>query len=104
MLLNKDIIAHPFADIGSNVGLAKALGVAVKLKITDQLSSEEKSSAQIAKQCSVSEKGVELLLSCLESMGYSERNSKGWKYTKRGLKFLDENTAVQNKCGLGKRV
>ena len=53
VLLNKDIIAHPFADIGSNVGLAKALGVAVKLKITDQLSSEEKSSAQIAKQCSV---------------------------------------------------
>ena len=92
MLLNKDIIAHPFADIGSNVGLAKALGVAVKLKITDQLSSEEKSSAQIAKQCSVSEKGVELLLGCLEAMGYTERNSNGWKFTKRGLKFLDKNS------------
>jgi hypothetical protein len=31
ILLNNDIIPHPFADIGSNVGLAKALGVAVKL-------------------------------------------------------------------------
>ena len=86
ILLNNDIIPHPFADIGSNVGLAKALGVAVKLRITDQLSSQPKNISAIAKGAGVSEKGVELILNCLNAMGYTEKVANDFRFTKRGIK------------------
>ncbi len=92
ILLNVNIIPHPLMDTAVNVGLAKALGVAVKLKITDQLSSQEKSVTDIAKACNISEKGTEIILDCLEAMGYVYKNSKGYKFNKRGSKFLDRNS------------
>lgn len=92
ILLNNDIIPHPFADIGSNVGLAKALGVAVKLRITDQLSAQPKNIAAIANGAGISKKGVELILDCLNAMGYTEKVSGGFRFTKRGMKVLDRNS------------
>jgi len=92
ILLNNDIIPHPFADIGSNVGLAKALGVAVKLRITDQLSSQPKNISAIAKGAGVSEKGVELILNCLNAMGYTEKAANDFRFTKRGIKMLDKSS------------
>ena len=92
ILLNVNIIPHPLMDSAVNVGLAKALGVAVKLKITDQLSTQEKSVPNIAKACNISEKGTEIILDCLEAMGYVDKNSSGYKFNKRGSKFLDRNS------------
>ncbi|MEI6412044.1 MAG: methyltransferase [Bacteroidota bacterium] len=92
ILLNVNIIPHPLMDAAVNVGLAKALGVAVKLKITDQLSTQEKSAADIAKACDISEKGAEIILDCLEAMGYVDKNNNGYRFNKRGSKFLDRNS------------
>ncbi|MBL7817293.1 MAG: hypothetical protein JNL70_19965 [Saprospiraceae bacterium] len=92
ILLNVNIIPHPLMDAAVNVGLAKALGVAVKLKITDQLSKQEKSITAIAQACDISEKGTEIILNCLEAMGYVDKNSKGYKFNKRGSKFLDRQS------------
>ncbi len=92
ILLNLNIIPHPLMDTAVNVGLAKALGVAVKIKITDQLSTQEKSVTNIAKACNISEKGTEIILDCLEAMGYVDKNSGGYKFNKRGSKFLDRNS------------
>lgn len=92
ILLNKDIIPHPFADVGSNVGLAKALGLAVKLKITDQLGSQSKNISSISKGASVSEKGAELVLDCLTALGYTEKYADGYRFTKRGSKMLDKKS------------
>ena len=93
ILLNINIIPHPLVDAAVNVGLAKALGVAVKLKITDQLSEKENSVANIAKACNISEKGTEIILNCLDAMGYVEKtDNKGFKFNKRGKKFLNRNS------------
>jgi O-methyltransferase domain len=32
------------------------------------------------------------VLDCLIAMGYAEKNSKGYKFSKRGMKFLDKNS------------
>ena len=50
ILLANDIIPHPFADASSSVGLGFALGSAVKLKITDQLTLAAKEVKDIAKR------------------------------------------------------
>jgi cyclopropane fatty-acyl-phospholipid synthase-like methyltransferase len=92
LLLSKDIIPHPLSDIGSNVGLAKALGVAVKLKITDQLSNKPISTSIIAEKCIISEKGVELVLDCLDALGYVDKSDAGYKFNKRGHKFLSNSS------------
>jgi O-methyltransferase/methyltransferase family protein len=92
ILLSKDIIPHPLSDIGSNVGLAKALGVAVKLKITDHLSNTPKTASIIAEKCSISEKGVELVLDCLDALGYVDKSDAGYKFNKRGNKFLSSSS------------
>ncbi|MCU0353034.1 MAG: acetylserotonin O-methyltransferase [Cytophagales bacterium] len=92
ILLNRNIIPHPLMDVAANVGLAKALGVAVKLKITEQLDGTEKTAAQIAQACAVSEKGTEIILDCLEAMGYVDKNGNGYRFNKRGAKFLDRHS------------
>lgn len=92
ILLGYDVIPHPLMDIASNVGLAKALGVAVKLNITDQLSSSPRTPAQIAQQSGVSEKGVEIILNCLQAMGYAQQQADGYAFTSRGTKFLAKDS------------
>lgn len=92
LLLNKDLIPHPFADIGSMPALGKALGVAVKMKITDQLGPKAKSVAQIARGASVSEKGAELVLDCLAALGYVVRTGDGYRFTRRGSIMLDRGS------------
>ena len=92
MLLNSNIIPHPLVDTSTNVGLAKALGVSVKLKITDELGENPKSASSIAKNCGVSEKGVVLVLNCLEALDYVSKSEAGYRFTRRGTKFLDKNS------------
>ena len=92
MLLSKDIIPHPFADASVNAGLAKNLGVAVKLGITDQLSAEPQRIASIAQKTGLSKKGVELSLNGLEALGYVSKSDSGYALNKRGLKTLDKNS------------
>lgn len=88
ILLSNDIIPHPFTDASSSVGLGFALGSAVKLKIADQLSMEYKSIQQIARAANVSETGAELILDCLDALGYVQKKDTSYAFTKRGYKNL----------------
>lgn len=88
ILLSKDIIPHPFADASSSVGLGFALGSAVKLKIADQLAMEFKDVKSIAKGANVSEVGAELILDCLDALGYVQKKETQYAFTKRGFKNL----------------
>jgi hypothetical protein len=92
ILLSNDIIPHPFADASSSVGLGFALGSAVKLKIADQLTMEMKDIASIARGAQVSEVGAELILDCLDALGYAKRKGNQFAFTKRGAKNLDPNS------------
>ena len=92
ILLSNDIIPHPFADASSSVGLGFALGSAVKLKIADQLTMEMKDLASIARGAQVSEVGAELILDCLDALGYAKRKGNQFAFTKRGAKNLDPNS------------
>lgn len=88
ILLSNDIIPHPLADAGSSVGLAFALGSAVKLKIADQLTMEYQEVKQIAKGANVSEIGAELILDCIDALGYVQKKGTAYAFTKRGYKNL----------------
>jgi len=88
ILLSKDIIPHPFADASSSVGLGFALVSAVNLKIADQLTNDYKDAAQIAKAAGVSEIGAELILDCLDALGYVHKKDTQYAFTKRGFKCL----------------
>jgi len=88
ILLSNDIIPHPFADASSSVGLGFALGSAVKLKIADQLAMEFKDVKSIAKGANVSEVGAELILDCLDALGYVRKKETQYAFTKRGFKNL----------------
>jgi len=88
ILLSYDIIPHPFADASSSVGLGFALGSAVKLKIADQLSMDFKEVKQIAAGANVSEVGAELILDCLDALGYVQKKDTQYAFTKRGYKNL----------------
>ena len=88
LLLSNDIIPHPFADAASSVGLGFALGCAVKLKIADALTVEANSVKNIANAAKVSETGAELILDCLDALGYVQKSSAGYAFTKRGFKNL----------------
>ena len=88
ILLSNDIIPHPFADASSSVGLGFALGSAIKLKIADQLTTDFKDIKQIAKDANVSEIGAELILDCLDALGYVKKNGNQYAFSKRGFKNL----------------
>lgn len=88
ILLSNDIIPHPFADSSFSVGLGFALGSAVKLGITDKLSKYFKDVKQIAAEANVSEIGAELVLDCLEALGYVNKKDSQYCFTKRGYKCL----------------
>ena len=88
ILLSNDIIPHPFADASSSVGLGYALGCSVKLKITDALAMDYQPVGQIAKKANVSEIGCELILDCLDALGYVSKQDGKYAFTKRGHKSL----------------
>ncbi|MCC6448615.1 MAG: hypothetical protein IT215_08005 [Chitinophagaceae bacterium] len=92
ILLSNDIIPHPFADASSSVGLGFALGSAVKLKIADQLTMDFKDVKSIAKAANVSELGAELILDCLDALGYVHKKETTYAFTKRGFKNLSEQS------------
>lgn len=92
ILLSNDIIPHPLADASSSVGLSLALGSSVKLKIADQLTTEFKDIKQIAKEAIVSEIGAELILDCLDALGYVKKDGTAYAFTKRGFKNLSEQS------------
>lgn len=91
-LLSNDIIPHPFTDASSSVGLGFALGSAVKLKISDQLSMEFKDVKQIADAAKVSTTGAELILDCLDALGYVRKKNQQYAFTKRGYKSLSPDS------------
>lgn len=88
ILLANDVIPHPFADASSSVGLGFALGSSIKLKIADQLSMEYKDVGAIAHAANVSEVGAELILDCLDALGYVQKKGSHYAFTKRGYKNL----------------
>jgi predicted transcriptional regulator len=88
ILLSNDIIPHPFADASFSVGLGFALGSAVKLKISDQLSMDFKDVKSIANKANISEVGAELILDCLEALGYAQKKENQYAFTKRGYRNL----------------
>ncbi|MBK6355103.1 MAG: hypothetical protein IPF46_17380 [Saprospiraceae bacterium] len=92
ILLSNDIIPHPFTDAASSVGLGFALGSAVKLKIADQLSMDLKDLKSIARDASVSEVGAELILDCLDALGYVIKKENQYAFTKRGFNNLSPNS------------
>jgi predicted methyltransferase len=92
ILLANDIIPHPFADASYSVGLGFALGSAVKLKITDQLTMAFRDVKSIAKGANVSDVGAELILDCLDALGYVQKKGTEYAFTKRGFKNLSEQS------------
>jgi hypothetical protein len=92
ILLSNDVIPHPFADASSSVGLGFALGSSVKLKIADQLSMELKNVGDIARAANISEVGAELILDCLDALGYVQKKSNQYAFTKRGFKNLSASS------------
>lgn len=88
ILLANDIIPHPFADASSSVGLGFALGCSVKLKIADALSMDSQHVNAIAAKANVSPIGCEIILDCLEALGYVTKNGDNYSFTKRGYKSL----------------
>lgn len=88
ILLSNDIIPHPFGDAASSVGLGFALGCAVKLKIADELTIEFKDISIIANGAKVSEVGAELILDCLDALGYVHKKERKYAFTKRGYSNL----------------
>lgn len=88
ILLANDVIPHPFADASFSVGLGFALGSSIKLKIADQLSMEYKDVGTIAHAANVSEVGAELILDCLDALGYVQKKGSQYAFTKRGFKNL----------------
>lgn len=88
ILLSNDIIPHPLADASSSVGLGFALGTSIKLKIVDQLSMDFKEVKLIAKEANVSEIGAEIILDCLDALGYVQKKNTHYAFTKRGNKSL----------------
>jgi len=92
ILLSNDLIPHPFADASFSVGLGFALGTSVKLKIVDALSMEFKSVPSIAGKAKVSEIGCELILDCLDALGYVQKKEGKYAFTKRGYKSLSPNS------------
>lgn len=92
ILLANDVIPHPFADASSSVGLGYALGTAVKLKITDALSMQPQDVKRIAANAKVSEIGCELILDCLDALGYVSREGNQFAFTKRGYKNLSADS------------
>lgn len=92
LLLSFDLIPHPFADAASSVGLGFALGSAVKLKIADQLSMQFKEVKTIANEAGVSPIGAELILDCLDALGYVQKRETQYAYTKRGYKNLSHQS------------
>ncbi|MBD0287201.1 MAG: hypothetical protein M3342_18215 [Bacteroidota bacterium] len=92
ILLSKNVIPHPMVDAASSVGLAKALCVSVKTGITDALSAVPQRSDQIAQQCNLSAKGTEVILNCLDALGYVTKGTAGYAFNKRGLKFLSKDS------------
>lgn len=88
ILLANDVIPHPFADASFSVGLGFALGSSIKLKIADQLSMEYKDVGTIAHAANVSEVGAELILDCLDALGYVQKKGSHYAFTKRGFKNL----------------
>ncbi|MBK9107630.1 MAG: methyltransferase domain-containing protein [Saprospiraceae bacterium] len=92
LLLANDIIPHPFADAASSVGLGFALGTAIKLKIADQLSMDYLSIDDIATGAKVSRNGAEIILNCLDALGYVVKNNNTYAFTKRGFKNLSPHS------------
>jgi len=92
ILLSKDIIPHPFSDASFSVGLGFALGSSVKLKISDQLNLEYKDVKQVAEDAEVSEIGAELILDCLDALGYVQKKNSKYAFTKRGYKYLSPHS------------
>ncbi|MBK7098142.1 MAG: hypothetical protein IPH58_07025 [Sphingobacteriales bacterium] len=88
ILLSDDIIPHPFGDASFSLGLGFALGSSIKLKIADQLSLEFKDIGTIAQDAGVSELGAELILDCLDALGYVRKKGNRYAFTKRGNKNL----------------
>lgn len=88
ILLSNGIIPHPFADASSSVGLGFALGSSVKLKIVDQLTMDYKEVKIIARDANVSDVGAELILDCLDALGYVQKRETQYAFTKRGYKNL----------------
>ncbi len=88
ILLSNDVIPHPFADASSSVGLGFALGSSVKLNIADALSMDLQNVQEIASQAGVSKIGCELVLDCLDALGYVRKKDSKYAFTKRGYKSL----------------
>ena len=92
ILLANDVIPHPFADVSSSVGLGFALGSSVKLKIADQLSMKFQDVGGVARAANVSEIGAELILDCLDALGYVQKRGNQYAFTNRGYKNLSPHS------------
>ncbi|MBK9300660.1 MAG: hypothetical protein IPN14_08650 [Bacteroidetes bacterium] len=64
----------------------------VKLKIADQLTKEFTDVKQIAMGAHVREVGAELILDCLDALGYVQKKNNKDAFTKRGYKNLSEHS------------
>ncbi len=98
ILLANNVIPHPFADAAVHVCMSRAMATAVRVGLCNALTGDDQSSAALARQTQCSERGVELVLNCLCAIGYCQHSSSGYRYTKRGLKFLsaDSDYCMQN--------
>ena len=87
-LLRADVIPHPIIDSLTYVIAGRVLQVSIKLGIFETLKKENLALNQVAKKVGISEEGAKVLLECLEALGYLEQINEKFGITKRGKRFL----------------
>lgn len=88
LLLRADVIPHPIIDSLTYVIAGRVLQVSIKLDLFETLKKEDLATDQVAKKVAISEEGAKVLLECLEALGYLEQNNEKFGITKRGKRFL----------------
>jgi 2-polyprenyl-3-methyl-5-hydroxy-6-metoxy-1,4-benzoquinol methylase len=92
LLLKFNIIPHPIVDSVSSIVAGRALQVSVKLGVIDALGDTPMSASTIAECTGVSERGVLVLLDCLDALGYVRKQAARYRLTPRGKKFLSKDS------------
>jgi SAM-dependent methyltransferase len=87
-LLAFDVLPHPLLDGMATLMAGRALHLSVKLGIIDVLEDGPAAAAAIAGRTGLSERGLVVLLDCLEPLGYVRRDGESYALTERGQKFL----------------
>lgn len=97
ILLRTDVIPHPIIDSLTYVIAGRVLQISIKLGIFELLRKENLSTNQVSKKAGISQEGAKVLLECLDALGYLDQSDEMFVITKRGKKFLLDDSPARMK-------